>query len=261
MGGYLHDSQAVAHRQGRTCPNRSTRTFQRGYHRLFHRVGHSSATAGAACLRPPHCAVLGSCLARYAPYRARRSRGRLSQDDGRNVTKGSETNAFDRMAQSIAPRGDDCRRCRSAAMLGPARSCLPRPPHHRGRPVRARRADRHHRADTVDFPQPVARAAGRGRQPRRRRRQHRHGAGGARNPGRPHPSARLDRDRGQSGAVQEPAVRPDQGFRADLRARECAERAGGPSRIRHQQHRRPDRAREGGAASAIRARAPARSHI
>ena len=89
------------------------------------------------------------------------------------------------------------------------------PPGHRHRAVRTRRADRHRRAHPVARAQPIARPAGRGRQPRRRCRQHRHGAGGARDPGRPHAAGRLDRDRGQPGAVQEPAVRSDQGLRAD----------------------------------------------
>ena len=64
------------------------------------------------------------------------------------------------------------------------------------------------------------------RQSRRRGRQYRHGAGRARDARRLHAAADLDRDRGESGAVQEPALRSVQGFRADLRAGQCAERAG-----------------------------------
>ena len=101
------------------------------------------------------------------------------------------------------------------------------------------------------------------RQSRRRGRQYRHGPGRARDARRLHAAADLDRDRGQPGAVQEPALRSVQGFRADLGARQRAERAGRASAIpastrspTWSRRRRPIRP-----SSTIRARAPAPSRI
>ena len=91
----------------------------------------------------------------------------------------------------------------------------------------------------------VARPERRHRQPRRRRRQHRHRLCRARQAGRLHAAVHVDRDRGQPRAVREPALRSDQGLRADLRARQRAERAVRPSRFRHQHDRRPGRQGEG----------------
>ena len=65
------------------------------------------------------------------------------------------------------------------------------------------------------------------------------------------------------GAVQEPALRSDQGLRADLRTGERAERAGRAARFRHQLDRRPGRAGQGRAEQVqlCLARAPAPSRI
>ena len=71
------------------------------------------------------------------------------------------------------------------------------------------------------------------------------GSGRARGARRLYAAADLDRDRGQSGAVQEPALRSVQGFRADLGAGQRAERALRARRFRHQDARRPGGAGQG----------------
>ena len=117
---------------------------------------------------------------------------------------------------------------------------------HADRAVRAGRPDRHHRAHSrrPRSSQSLGQQRHR-RQSRRRGRQYRHGPGRARDARRLHAAAHLDRDRGQSGAVQEPALRSVQGFRADLGAGQRAERARGAPRFRHQDDRRPGRAGQG----------------
>ena len=91
----------------------------------------------------------------------------------------------------------------------------------------------------------LARPARDHRQPGRRRRQYRHGRRGARRSRRLHAAAHLDVDRGQSGAVQEPALRSVQGFHPDLRARQRAQRARGAPGLRHQVARRSRRPGQG----------------
>ena len=66
----------------------------------------------------------------------------------------------------------------------------------------------------------------------------------ARQARRLHAADDVDRDFGEHGAVPEPALRSGQGFRADLRARQRAERPRRPARFRHRDDRRPRRAGE-----------------
>ena len=130
-------------------------------------------------------------------------------------------------------------------------------------PFPAGRSDRHHRPHRLGRLPEIARAVGDRRQSRRRGRQSRHGHRGARDARRLHAAAHLDRHRRQSGALQQSALRSAQGFRADLRARQRAQRALRARGLRHQVARRPDRTREGRARrrSTIRARAPAPNRI
>ncbi len=137
----------------------------------------------------------------------------------------------------------------AALLVAPRRLArrLSRAHDHVDRAVSGRRPDRHHRAHRLGRLQQVARPVRDRRQPHRRRRQSRHRHGGARHARRLHAAAHLDRDRRQPGALQQSALRSDQGFRADLRAGQrpqCRVRALG---FRHQDARGPDRACEGGA--------------
>ena len=133
------------------------------------------------------------------------------------------------------------------------------PARHRDRAVRARRSGRHHRAHPFDLHAADAGAKPHHRESRRRGRQHRHGTGRTRQARRLHAADDFDGDLGEHRAVQEPALRSDQGLRADLRTRERAERACGASRLRHRDNRRSRRARES-AAQHVQLRQSGRGH-
>jgi hypothetical protein len=117
---------------------------------------------------------------------------------------------------------------------------------HHYRAVRARRADRHHRAYSGRLAEQVAQAILHHRKSRRRCRQYRHGRGGARAAGRLYAAADLDRHRRQYGAVQEPALRSVQGFRADIGIGEFAKHPRRQLQVRHQHPRRTGCARKSG---------------
>ena len=138
-------------------------------------------------------------------------------------------------------------RCCAGARAARRPSRVSRSPDHDDRAVRARRPDRHRRPHPFDVHAANARAKPHRRQPRRRGRQHRHGPGRTRQARRLHAADDLDRHRGESGAVQQPALRSDQGLRPDLRTGERAERPRGAARLRHQDDCRPGRKGEGGA--------------
>ena len=100
----------------------------------------------------------------------------------------------------------------------------------------ARRAVRHHRANHGGGNDRDHRRLGDRGEQRRRRRQYRHGPGGPRGTRRLHDPALDQRLFGQSRALSEPAVRPVQGFRRDLRTCGVAARLRRQARPRRQHH-------------------------
>ena len=99
------------------------------------------------------CAVLGSCPARYAPYRA-----------GQGLKNRRPMGAKPCVRPDGGPRGAACARRRPARrpLLGlsqPAAGGLSRPAGHHHRAVRAGRPDRHHRAHPGQRAVATARAA------------------------------------------------------------------------------------------------------
>ena len=145
-----------------------------------------------------------------------------------------------------------------ARRRGPCR--LSRPRHQDRRGQHAGRALRHHRPHHGGGDAGGDGRIGGRREQGRRRRQHRHGLCRACGTRRLHDPADDQRLRGQSRALPQPALRPVQGLRGHLRARDLAARVRGQARSRRQHDEGVRRARQSQSGQVQRLDAADRHH-